>query len=48
MAEAVEDDWLELVVEDPDNFSLREACKAEGDVHDFRGNLTRDIVFICQ
>lgn len=45
VAEAVEVDRLELIPEDPHNF-LREACKPEGDAHDFGGNLTGDIILL--
>lgn len=42
MAEAVEVDWLELILENSYNFLLRETCKPEGDAHDFRRDLIGD------
>lgn len=46
MAEPVEVDGPEFIVEDPDDFFLGEACKAEGDAHDFGGDLTGDVIFL--
>ena len=46
LAEVVEVDQLELILEDPYNFLLWEACKPESDARDFGGDLTGDIIFL--
>ncbi len=46
MAEAVEVDGLELILEDPYNFLLREAGKSESDARDFGGDLTGNIILL--
>lgn len=45
MEEVIEVDWLELILKDSHNFLLWEACKLEGDAHNFGGDLICDIVF---
>lgn len=44
----VEVDWLELVLENINDFLLKETCKVEDDVHNFWGNLNSNIIFFCQ
>ncbi len=46
VAEAIEVDRLELILEDPYNFFLREAFKPGSDARDFGGDLTVDIIFL--
>ena len=48
VAEPVEVDGLEFVMEDPDNFFLGEAYKTEGDAHDFWGDLTSNVILFTR
>lgn len=44
VAEAIEVDWLKLILEDSHSFFLQRACKPEGNTHNFGKDLIGDIV----
>lgn len=46
VAKPVEIDGLRFIMENPDDFFLREACKTEGDAHDFWKDLTGDVILL--
>ncbi len=48
LAEAIEVDGFELILEDTYNFLLQDACKSKSDDRDFRENLTGDIILLCR
>lgn len=48
IAEIIEVDWFEFILEDAYNFFLWKACKLESDACNFRRDLTGDIIFFCR